>query len=404
MIEITGSYKGRKFTKEEILSAPEIAGIFGVLLPTERKHGIIRVSDNRTFTDHHGQKHSPASTTNPSFFQISDGDGSFTFRYYTSILPAPNGIGNTYVPNKVSLFGEMQLFGPEKMELFLFWSLHPSNSASPFYRNEVPALVVNYDPEIEAKIINDREEFKANLVLEVSRADARSLRVKAAGIVINGQTVDIAPTISEESIRRQLIRLSQENANDFYDQWNSDITKFNGLISVCVAQSVIVRNPAASSGGQFAWFWNDGTKIVDIARNEEPVEALRRAIGVQYAFASQKMVDALGGDLALPGFAEKAIDIRKAKDLHPSEMVAEQLVGAAVSRDIVGIDRLRKEVKWVDVEGSFEGAAKLTVASVKAWQEELAVFLDTEEGKDFRGSIVKRLSKSFKDEEAKTKK
>jgi len=401
MLEITGSYKGKTFKKDEPLSPLEIAKHFDIPVPSETRPAFIRVAKNRTMIDALGQKRMPKNTQLPASFNVSTYDGTFNVRYYTSSNPSENGITMNYAPHRVVLAGEIEVFGKDRLEQYVYWMLNPNNASSQFAKPDAEHLVERYDPEAESDAIMVREMFKADLLIKISTADPRELRVKAAGMNIKGQVIGIDSTISDSQIRLVLIRLAQEYPQDFAEQWDADNTQFYGMINVCVAQGFIVRRTAASASGQFAYFWADtNEKICDIGRTEDPLTALRAAIGTQYASASNRMVDALGGKAALPGFAAPTIDIRKAKEATPDEMTAEQLVGGVNARNIVVFDLLKKQVRWMSTDGErYEGNPLMTTTSSKNWQDELAAFIETPEGEDIKKTLVKRLKSAFKKED-----
>jgi hypothetical protein len=389
MLLVTGNIGGKNY-KDEIVPARELAKTFG--LPDYDAKGtyLIQMNPELIGRGPNGKK-TPKSITRPTWFTGHFEGAGIMIRYYTSAVPKGNGLVS-YAPSEVGFYNRAESisFTAANYDLFVFMALCPFCADSPFADKG----------KIKWQVFSDRKESdKAEKILAIhtdligeimDKSLIEQTIIRAKGMKFKKQTISRSDLDKPAMVQMQLIRWLQEDPVAFEKAWNSGENVFTGLVLECRDRRFIKKE--VKSGRQ-SWIWNAGQKagsvIVFISKSDNPETVLTTALagGGNYQENLAYMTNLINSPAEGESSSAIAIDGEAALSALKSisspaaptpgkikEMDVQQLVEQAMAKDMVGLDRVTGEVRYI-YNGDYANAPIFVASDRAAWKDELVAFL-----------------------------
>lgn len=391
MLYITGNIGPTTFDNTPIQPATLIE-LFGLPNP---KDGLVEFRQKNATRDAWNQLRVPPLSQFNTVFNAtgitSKGESaSFELRY--AVSRQISGSGYRYSPTRISNFqGESLVFGPDdqnKMDAYVFYALHPSNSSSPFA--SANPLYTLFDREAEARRELERSKLVVELSREIFTMDADLLRMRCIGLqyrVPGGVNVTgFGFNQPDEQLRIEAVNLLNRDKFAFIHAWKDAAGLLRGMVQFALDSGVIVQTVGAANTARFAW--DGGALIKECSRTEDPMTAL---------------VSTFAGDEALLNELQAAVNKSRSKSLpivdsirvpDSSEITLEswhkipeeKLIEVALSKDVIYYSRDTNCV--VLNEGENSEIAWENVKGIKPWTEGFAAALRSPQNTATKKKIV----------------
>lgn len=298
-------------------------------------------------------------------------------RWAQNAVPQPGGVVNFFPPH-ITMEGEMATFGKRDYDKFVFMSLHPKCETSPIAGND-PYFKV-YDPAAEARVEAEKNRAVIELTKQIWALPEMQIRVKAAGMVVRGQMVEVTNSISTDAIRNRLFKLLNEHPDDFIKAWEYEGTVLIGLLNEARDSGKIKHEP--NLRGREGWVWVKGEKAGEVLTYTTPTDDRFRALVTwasqahNYNVVLELLTKLLPAKDAQEIFSKEA----PAKTAAPSSNKWEEKVKEAISAGIISFDSATKSVVLLDDDGNIVGNPLLKDVSAKGWVSELVAKANDQSG------------------------
>lgn len=401
MLLITGQFKGTTY-KSEPIAASLLAKEFGIppapVGNAVLEHRILPKKIKRNRADQ--QLIAPRSFSVPSTFTGTTENGdSFMLRY----AEGPGRINDKgvtqYSPNHVTFAGTTMGFRTKDYDKFVYMYLHPFNASSPF--KGVNPQIEWYDAKavaIAAQVIANKHAEMNMAIWNTEKTSDQKIRMKAAGIMVRGQTISVSKNTPTATLRQQLASLFQKFPDDFIAAWNSEITLLNGLISDAIDTAVIEHVPNTGNG-RSGWMWRKGASAGNVAVYTSPTDDSIRTLKTwasqpqNYDVIMQYLTRLMDAETASEVFGiDNGDPINLGNPVSPRSQWEEKTY-QAIEAGVIAFDMATRQVRFVDDNGEFADVKPIVSdATIKDWVPKTMAFLKTKEAVWHKAEITRRLA------------
>lgn len=400
MLLITGQFQNKNYSKAEPIAASVIAKEFGIpSVPQGNnvlEHRILPKKIKTNKAD--GSKIAPRGFSVPASFTVNYNGDTFTLRYADGPGRSDKNGNMTYAPNMVTFAGTTMAFQAKDYDKFVYMFLHRFNASSPF--KGVNPQIEYYDPTavaVAAQLVAQKQAEMNMAIWNTEITSDEKIRMKAAGIMVRGQSLTVAKNIPTATLRAQLAQLFQRFPDDFIAAWNSEVTLLNGLVNDAI-DSGIIEHAANTGNGRPGWVWRKGPATGNVATYTSNNDDLTRTLRTwasqpqNYDQVMQYLTQMLDAETAKEVFnMEGAAPLNLGLSAPKSQW--EEKTHEAIEAGVIGFDMATKQVRFVNDEGDFTDQKPLIEgATNKDWVSKTIEFFKSKDSVWHKGELNRRLA------------
>lgn len=387
MLEVTGTLKGKVY-HEEILTADQLAELFGLTETLQRREGItfkLNVDNpnvvKRNRAD--GKMRFPNSYQLTTFINGFFEGANLQIRYYRSKVNNGPNLRPRYSPTRLRMNGKAKAinFRRDKEEA-LFWLLFPHCKDSPLHdpKRHLAAYVME-DIEKTAALRLNRESLDLKLRTAIMELEDDMAVQIALGIKVGRRSIPPQEAEHPVSAKVALIELSKLDPNAMRDALASKSTMIDGAVVLAKKRGLILIAPGDNQKN--AWYYADslgGERIIGLPANGNPNKELAKYLSTREAWINFQEITGLK-----EGVKETEAQVIATENVPVDEDAA--VIQQGLDERCVVLHPTEDKVYIMEPTGHLQDRALLVIKDRKTWKEELL----SRANKMIAGRVKKRL-------------